>query len=696
MVAVDDKPAKPNISDRMAALRKRKQDRAMERKEAQVEAGVDQLAVATRASPAHSSSFFSANAASPSSAGSPGAAGSPGFFSPGTEASPGFFDGADGGQGALSGSNDCGSLPMHQSVEQWEAYFGQLAAAGCDDGVRLSTAEMALLAVHGAYSSRLEEVNEANEETPHFDTIDELNQYTDELRALGRSQLTGIQRTVLNVKQVFSADVRKAQDKILMLEHELQQMKVQLLAGSPQSTGLSANADESDPACPLTPGGGFSNAPRLTKDDIIDDQRKEIAIADIELNKKNNKISKLDFVVSEMAALAVYSTCRPLCQLYLERGMAKWKLALLKARNIARYDSHVELHDARLSKLDQQDAAAWDSPDAAEERRRRLSSPVHKQTGEIDPSVVGQSQQLHRALQAEEVESPQYATQYQMLYESNMNAMLAARKKRLQRLQRDEEWTDSDSDHYASDEEMNQVLRSTEEAGKVGVILSYAAGLSLNMKQKEWLMAFMRLHNEWHLSAITRLAWAYNMWSSYKTRQMNNSRGKALRNLEADHTELQQRLENVTAKFDIFRQGRVGTYSGKGRHDSDQEMEDDYTQLAAYTRKMNINWAKERLCRGCDQASSCFVANYRRFWAAIFYTWRQNTIKLKLLSHKYSLGELDKLELVSERLEANSDLKDERRVREALQDTNDKLKRELAKLRRDKAWMERFTTTGAQ
>ena len=74
----------------------------------------------------------------------------------------------------------------------------------------------------------------------------------------------------------------------------------------------------------------------------------------------------------------------------------------------------MELHDARLSKLDQQDAAAWDSPDAAEERRRRLSSPVHKQTGEIDPSVMGHSQQLHRALQAEKVESPQYATQYQV------------------------------------------------------------------------------------------------------------------------------------------------------------------------------------------------------------------------------------------------------------------------------------------
>ena len=30
---------------------------------------------------------------------------------------------------------------------------------------------------------------------------------------------------------------------------------------------------------------------------------------------------------------------------------------------------------------------------------------------------------------------------------------------------------------------------------------------------------------------------------------------------------------------------------------------------------------------------------------SVFYTWRQNVLKLKLLSHKYSLAELDKLEL---------------------------------------------------
>lgn len=38
----------------------------------------------------------------------------------------------------------------------------------------------------------------------------------------------------------------------------------------------------------------------------------------------------------------------------------------------------------------------------------------------------------------------------------------------------------------------------------------------------------------------------------------------------------------------------MGTYSGKGRYDSDDEIEDDYLMLAAYTRKMNLNWTKER------------------------------------------------------------------------------------------------------
>ena len=44
------------------------------------------------------------------------------------------------------------------------------------------------------------------------------------------------------------------------------------------------------------------------------------------------------------------------------------------------------------------------------------------------------------------------------------------------------------------------------------------------------------------LRPTVRLAWAYNMWSSYKTRQMNDSRGKELRRLETDHTEYAQLL----------------------------------------------------------------------------------------------------------------------------------------------------------
>ena len=44
------------------------------------------------------------------------------------------------------------------------------------------------------------------------------------------------------------------------------------------------------------------------------------------------------------------------------------------------------------------------------------------------------------------------------------------------------------------------------------------------------------------LRPTVMLAWAYNMWSSYKTRQMNDSRGKELRRLETDHTEYAQLL----------------------------------------------------------------------------------------------------------------------------------------------------------
>eukprot|EP00656_Telonema_subtile_P034898 TRINITY_DN38926_c0_g1_i1.p1 TRINITY_DN38926_c0_g1~~TRINITY_DN38926_c0_g1_i1.p1 ORF type:complete len:275 (+),score=89.90 TRINITY_DN38926_c0_g1_i1:143-967(+) len=271
--------------------------------------------------------------------------------------------------------------------------------------------------------------------------------------------------------------------------------------------------------------------------------------------------------------------------------------------------------------------------------------------------------------------------------------MVAAQKKRLNRLQEGGDSGSEDSeDHYASDEEMNQALRAGEEGGKVGVILSYTAGLKLKQKKERWTMAFMRLHNEWIISAIVRTAWAFAMWTSLTVREQASSRLEQVKELDSKYNEVHDQLAHVSSKLDLFRQGRVGTYSGKGRYDSDDEIEDDYVQLAAYTRKMNINWTKERLTRGCDQATKCFETHWLKHWGSMFYVWRQNVLKLKLLSHKYSLVELDKLELVSERQGAQQSLKEQVKENAALQDTVEKLKRELGKHRRDKAWMERFNS----
>ena len=126
---------KGSITERMAALRKRKHDRAMERREAQVEAGVDpeRGIVTTVSSPAVVSL-------------------------PERE------------------------LPQYETVEQWEEYFGDLAAAGCDDQITLSPLELSLLAVHGAYSTRIEEFSEKMESLPHFWSPADVEDYCNQLQ----------------------------------------------------------------------------------------------------------------------------------------------------------------------------------------------------------------------------------------------------------------------------------------------------------------------------------------------------------------------------------------------------------------------------------------------------------------------------------------------------------------------------------
>merc|ERR1712224_197065 len=197
----------------------------------------------------------------------------------------------------------------------------------------------------------------------------------------------------------------------------------------------------------------------------------------------------------------------------------------------------------------------------------------------------------------------------------------------------------------------------------------------------------------WHISETARYAWVLGLWRSMRLRGQNERRGEELVVLTKKYEETTEEVAHVREAYNDFRQGRVGAYmtNNKDDMDDDKALDDDYTQLVAFTRTMSLNWTRERLMRGI--ASTSWVLG-RSFWAhlsSIFYTWRQNTLKLKLLATKFNLFELDKLELQAERVQAVEGLEDQQDENKNLQDTIERLKKELAKLRRDKAWMERFS-----
>ena len=70
------------------------------------------------------------------------------------------------------------------------------------------------------------------------------------------------------------------------------------------------------------------------------------------------------------------------------------------------------------------------------------------------------------------------------------------------------------------------------------------------------------------------------------------------------------------------------------------------------------------------------------------------TLRLKLLASKFSLFELDKLELQAEATQAQTTLGDQEGLNKELEETVTRLKAELAKLRREKAWIERYAGRG--
>jgi len=251
--------------------------------------------------------------------------------------------------------------------------------------------------------------------------------------------------------------------------------------------------------------------------------------------------------------------------------------------------------------------------------------------------------------------------------------------------------SESDEDHVASDDELETYLK-TSEAGAFGILIGYTANLTSENKKAKWMRAFQRMYGAWHAASIARCAWCFGVWRALRLREQHSHRGQELTALKETHVEVSQNLMDMSEKFEEFRVGRVGTYIVTDKNDieEDKTIDDDYSQLVAYTRQMNQNWSRERLIRGVSAAGWVLGRNFWNHLCARFYTWRQNTMKLKMLTQKFSLYELDKMELQAEATQAVEVLEDQQDANKSLEDTVARLKRELAKLRREKAWIERY------
>jgi len=289
-----------------------------------------------------------------------------------------------------------------------------------------------------------------------------------------------------------------------------------------------------------------------------------------------------------------------------------------------------------------------------------------------------------------EATQPVFKGQWKKLYDSSMSAILQADKKRMNRMAKGID-SDEDSDHVPSDDELENNLVCSE-AGSLGVVVAYTAMLKSGEKKDKWLRAFHRMYSAWHISEIARTSWAFGWWKSFRLREQNMNRGKELTSTKEKLTEAEEGLQDLDEKFGEFRVGRVGTYIVNDRDDlvEDHGIDDDYSQLVAYTRRMNQNWTRERLMRGISAAGWVLGRSFFNHLCAIFYTWRQNTNKLKLLTQKFNLAELDKMELQAEATQAVDSLDEQQNSNKDLEDMVGRLKRELAKLRREKAWIERY------
>jgi len=365
---------------------------------------------------------------------------------------------------------------------------------------------------------------------------------------------------------------------------------------------------------------------------------------------------------------------------YVERSFRYWTGWWL--RSVANRGFDTEMLEQAAKRHNEPDV---DTPRANVNTAMSTSPGAALGSPQLAPSKMGTKEDM------DAYTSPGAKGEFERVYKRSMRAIADADENRMRRRAHGK-MDDSDSEeHDWSDEELEAVI-AAEDAGPVGSLIGYLASLKTKEKNGIWMKMFERMFNAWHVNEIARLAWSFGLWRQMKLRTSNHARGQELTKLKEELQDTTQALTDCTKKFDHFRLGRVGTYivNNKADMEEDKETEDDYSQLVAYTRRMNSNWTKERLMRGIS--ASGWVLG-RAFWshlASRFYTWRMQTLRLKLLAQKFSLFELDKLELQAEASQAAAILDDQEGANRDLEDTVARLKAEVAKLRREKAWVERY------
>jgi len=653
-VVEGDTKKKLSVQERMLELRRRKQDRVMAKKEEQVAAGMAIVNVVD-------------GLAKPQAATSSGAT----------------WEGQQQGSTLMKSAEEDVVFPPFTTVPRWEEYFAGLAADVLD-GETLTHSQDAMLRVHSAYATALDDLGTQTQAPPTMWSVDDVNKYTKMLEN-GNRQLSPMESSMLEVVKIMKSSMKAKDDQISELEDDLSQAREEL--DDPFRQVTSSDAANQKAIASSTHEAGEGDEPYVNefavrksmREDLSEQLQRELSVADNDIARLEKKIEKNNDHLRITRGMALQNACRMVRIGYIERGFRYWTGWWLRGTMQKGWDDEIAAIQAAGGISPEPDTPREVNPVNVEE----LGSP------KMRPSLMGGEEDMKAATR------PGSKGEFERCYHRNMEVIHKADQNRMRRMAQGIDEDSEDEPHDDSDEEINALV-ATEEVGAVGSLISYLAYMKAKEKNDQWLRMFQRMFSNWHVSEISRLAWSFGLWRQVRLRNSNYNRGQEIKGLKEKLGDTTEKLSSKTTQFDEFRMGRVGTYIIDDRLDMDEDagVDDDYIQLVAYTRRMNQNWTKERLVRGIDSAGWVLGRSFWCHLSAIFYGWRMNVHRLKLLAQKFSLFELDKLELQAEATQAQDILGDQEKANGDLEETVTRLKAELAKLRREKAWIERYAGRG--